>query len=48
MNAYMNSDTHKQNLVKIEETKNRRTKIAENLDVAIKEVNVEAKAENKK
>lgn len=46
MNAYMNSDVHKQNLVEIEEARSRRAEIAENLDNAIKEVNAEAKAEN--
>lgn len=48
MNAYINSDVHKQNLDEIAEARNRKAKIAENLDAAIKEVNEEAKAENKK
>lgn len=52
MNAYMNSDIHKQNLLNIEESRNRRAEMAENLDTAIKEVNAEAKvgtkAKNKK
>ena len=48
MNAYINSDVHKQNLDEIAEARSRKAKIAENLDAAIKEVNEEAKAENKK
>lgn len=44
MNAYMNSDVHKKNLVEIEEARSRRAEIAENLDAAIKEVNEEAKS----
>lgn len=43
MKAYMNSDIHKNNLVEIEEARNRRAEIAKNLDAAIKEVNDEAK-----
>jgi hypothetical protein len=46
MNAYMDSDIHKQNLVEIAEARSHRTEIAENLDTAIKEVNEEAKVEN--
>lgn len=43
--AYMNSDTHKDNLIEIEEFKNKKTEIAENLDKAIKDVNEENKIE---
>lgn len=39
VNAYMNSDTHKNNLVEIEEFKNKKTEIANKLDKAIKDVN---------
>ena len=47
MNAYMNSDFHKNNVIEIEESKKNRTEIAKNLDKAIKEVNAEAKASAK-
>ena len=48
MNAYINSDIHKKNLAEIEEAKKNRVEIAENLDKAIKEVNVENKTESAK
>ena len=41
VNAYMNSDIHKNNLIEIEEFKKKKSEIAENLDKAIKEVNSE-------
>ena len=47
MNAYMNSDIYKKNVIEIEEAKNDRAEIAKNLDKAIKEVNSEVKAETK-
>lgn len=47
MNAYMNSDFHKNNVIEIEESKRNRTEIAKNLDKAIKEVNAEAKVSAK-
>ena len=47
MNAYMNSDFHKNNVIEIEESKRNRTEIAKNLDKAIKEVNAEAKVSTK-
>lgn len=48
INAYMNSDIHKNNVIEIEESKRNRTEIANNLDKAIKEVNAEIKANKKK
>lgn len=48
INAYMNSDIHKSNVIEIEESKRNRTEIANNLDKAIKEVNNEIKANKKK
>ena len=48
VNAYINSDIHKENLAEIEETKKSKTMIAENLDKAIKEVNAEAKKKTNK
>lgn len=47
INAYIDSDIHKKNIEEIAEVKKQRTKIAENLDKAIKEVNEEAKAKSK-
>ena len=47
VNAYMNSDLHKENLEEIAESKKQRAKIAENLDQAIKEVNEENKSKSK-
>lgn len=47
MKAYMESDIHKTNLEEIAKTKAKRTKIAENLDKAIKEVNEENKGKKK-
>ena len=48
MNAYMNSDVHKSNLVEIDDAKKNKTEIANNLDKAIKEANAEAKAKSSK
>lgn len=39
MNAYMNSDLHKNNLEEIEEAKKQRAEFAKNMDMAIKSVN---------
>lgn len=47
VNAYINSDMHKQNMEEIEESKADRAKIAEDLDKAIKMVNEESKVETK-
>lgn len=47
VNAYMNSDLHKKNLDEIEEAKAEKTKIAEDLDKAIKLVNEETKTKKK-
>ena len=47
VNAYINSDMHKQNMEEIEENKADRAKIAEDLDKAIKIVDEESKVESK-
>lgn len=46
VNAYMNSDIHKNNLIEIEEFKKKKSEIAENLDKAIKEINSENTADD--
>lgn len=47
VNAYINSDMHKQNMEEIAESKADRVKIAEDLDKAIKMVGEESKVESK-
>lgn len=47
VNAYINSDMHKKNLDEIAESKTNQSKLAEDLDMAIKTVNEEAKSKNK-
>lgn len=47
VNAYMNSDLHQKNLEEIEASKQENTKIAENLDKAIKIVKDESKTKPK-
>lgn len=44
INAYMNSDTHKKNVVEIEEAKKQRAEFAEDMDKAIKSVSDEIKS----
>lgn len=48
VNAYMNSDIHKKNVVEIEEAKKQRVEIAENLDKAIKSVKDDTNKKSKK
>lgn len=48
VNAYIDSDSHKSNIEEIAKAKAERTKIAENLDKAIKEVNKENKTKKAK
>lgn len=48
VNAYMNSDIHKNNLAEIAEAKKDKAEIAKNLDKVIKEVNAESKKTGKK
>lgn len=47
VNAYMNSDTHKKNVIEIEEAKKQRAEFAEDMDKAIKAVKEESKTKSK-
>lgn len=47
VNAYIDSDIHKKSSEEIAESREKMTKVAENLDRAIKEVNEENKTKNK-